>query len=275
MAKMKKAFFLSLTAIFLILIIALSFSIAKDIDIAESQLSATAIRISVLNSFVADMESNYFENMLYVSGKSALETMALNKDNFNLPTEDGFKLDFINILYNGTIREGNEYIIIDEGMKDKSISELIKRIESIFDGIGIKVNNVNVKIISVKHNSPWTVDIEAEFDYDLEDKFNIAAWRGAIRKEASVSIIGLTDPISDGDGAIFMEGSNRWVQHSIDSSATRGNSFLKRLSDDEALSEYGICKEDHEHCGFCNINCKDEQKLCDLNPSSETFGECV
>ena len=270
MAKMKKAFILSSSAIFLVLILAVAFSVNKEIKISESKLAATNIRVYVLNSFINDLENNYFEKILYVSGKYALNSIAEYKQQNNqFPTVIGaFKKDFAGVLKNGTIGSGS---IAIPGMGGKSVSAFIGRIEKIFNTTGINVSQIEVKIINIRHTSPWTIEIEAEFKYRVEDKNHIASWDGATNKKAEISIISLKDPET---GEVIKNiGLGRWIRHFNSESASSGESFLKRLSGDSELNVYGICREDNRHCGTCGNDCTSIGKVCS-NPIGQNPGTC-
>lgn len=381
MAKMKKAFILSSTAILLVLLFVVSLNLNKEAKNIENKITSTNTRVKILNNLVNDLESNYFERILYVASKSAMNSLAEYKlSGGNLPTNNDFNEDFANALVYGVIKnadapdgiqdyhdncrniknpqqqdsdndgvgdackyscddydqdgvcdasdncpitqnldqrnidgigmgdacqsrcQNNEdsdadeicnngddlcpiiwdpynscgtdsedadmYLLIDDiapriNMQEKSISAYKSRIEGIFNDLGIKINKLKVSIINARHSSPWTIDIEAKFEYNVEDKNHISSWEGTTIKKASISIVGFRSPFGDNSGEIIIrDGANRWVGHSNPQDADSGSSFLARLGA-EVQEEYGICKEDNQHCGRCDIGCASGETCID------------
>lgn len=60
----------------MMIVIILSYKISTEKSGEETKLASTQIRIKMLNSFVNDLEQSYFEDMLKVSSKTALEALA-------------------------------------------------------------------------------------------------------------------------------------------------------------------------------------------------------
>lgn len=379
MANIKRGFLLSSSAMLLVLLVILTFSINNEITASESKLATKTVRVKILNELVNDLENNYFEKILYVSGKSALSTITEYKlKGGPIPSSASLRQDFSDVLSYGIIKDSNgispkgtgiktdniesykdncrfiknkdqkdsdgdgvgdsckyhcddldedgicdvvdncpitpnadqndadkngigdacqgkcdndvdkdevcdnvdacptirdtynncpgfhndPYALIDditaENMQDKSLAAFVKRIENILDNLGVKANNLKAEIISIKHTSPWIIDVEVEFKYNILDKSHIASWEGSTRKSASISIIGLKDPLTG--AKILKDGASRWVQHSVAAQTTNGDSFLRRL-DGSQLNKYGICKEDNNHCGTCENDCTITSKI--------------
>ena len=72
----KRGMFFSLITILMVLVIILSYKISTNKSPEETKLASTQIRIKMLNSFINDLENVYFEDMLNVAAKTALEALA-------------------------------------------------------------------------------------------------------------------------------------------------------------------------------------------------------
>jgi len=77
MAKItKKGVFFSLISLLIVFMFVLDFKIASIPHSGESELSLTNTRVNVLNNFINDLEGRYFERLLYVSGRNALNGLS-------------------------------------------------------------------------------------------------------------------------------------------------------------------------------------------------------
>lgn len=254
MAKIKKAFLLSSSAILLVLIIVVTLSINNQDTANESRLAATNIRIKILNSFVNDLESNYFEKILHVSGKYSLELLSEYKfhgGSAPSSSSSSFDNDFSNVLSYGMAGEA----------ENRSLAAFMDKAGIIFNNSGVNITKLNAKISSIRHNNPWAIDVAVQFEYNIEDKGHIASWEGSAKKNVSLSITGLKDPAAG--ETIVRDGASRWVQHGDSQLATHGDSFLRRL-DSSQPPNYGICKEDDRHCGTCDNDCTIQGKSCSV-----------
>lgn len=152
MAKLnKKAFFMSLISVFIILIFVLSSEITTEQFLGQNLISSTETRVAVLNDLVNDLEDRYFERMLYVAGRNALIGLAEYKANTDylaeLPVGFNLKSDFSDVVLRGLILDNITYPFISNrfgdtvpdyednciGIKNENQSRSISNNESIGD----------------------------------------------------------------------------------------------------------------------------------------------
>jgi len=236
MGKMKKGFIFSLSSIMLVAIISTIIGMNASIERAKTELELTSLRVAIMNNYVSDFEDSYLENILYVSGKYMLGMLAEN----GVPAGKGFDDVFPQLLINGSYRQGSSLVAIG-GSGAKSFNFFRNEIEPKLEEAGINIVDFDAELVEIRQDSPWTVELTVDFKYNLQDKNNVSAWDGSIRKKASISIIGLKNP--EGNDVIvndFKDG--RWVENPNPlASSDQYMSFLTMLSGEGGYNINGIC----------------------------------
>ena len=176
----KKAVFFSLASLFLVLMIVLDFRVATRVDIDRNKISAQNTRVKVMNNLVYDLEERYFDRMIYVASKASLREISKRGGNY-----DDLGETFTSVILNGNLTDGE--IILE----NYTISYLVENIQEKFIQSGLVIEKLEIENVNLKQKSPWLINVELDIKYELNDKDNLAGWRGKIHKSVDVSIIGL------------------------------------------------------------------------------------
>ena len=129
---MKKGMLFSLITMLMVLVIILSYKISTEKSDEETKLASTQIRIKILNSFITDLEQNYFDDMLKVSSKTALEALA----NY---TAQGKQLNSVN---GDGVKPGDFETVMLFGYIENSAGEDCKI--SLCAEYGVKLSNAQI-----------------------------------------------------------------------------------------------------------------------------------
>lgn len=275
----KKAMFFSLIAILIILVVIISYKIATEKSLEETKLASTQIRIKMLNSFINDLENVYFENMLKVAAKTALQALSnytayggelgipINEDNkkpgafetvmlfgylrgTGLDCEDSLCKEYKSKLSDAqyTRYKNYEFSKIDDRLKNYNARpimqyyaffDLLNKTENTLENLGVNTDSFSISIDDLTQTDNWDLHFKAIIDYHFIDKYEIAAWRGRTEKEFDISIYGFTDPLS---GDIIDK--EKWKECK-GAGCIDFPTFLNRLkigTDENNI--YGICKLD-------------------------------
>ncbi len=229
----KKSMFFSLITILMVLLIILSYKISTEKSAEESKLASTQIRIKMLNTFINNLEDVYFEDMLNVASKTALQTLsnytANNNQLTNVNEVNKKPGDFETVMLFGYLEDNAggvncdeslcgdygkklsdaqfiryknyQYRDIDKDLKTPlmqfySFFDLLNKTENVLENLGIRTDSFSISLTDLEQETNWNVIFTATIDYHFVDKYKIAAWRGRTEKLINITIYGFEDPLS-------------------------------------------------------------------------------
>ncbi|MBT4858056.1 hypothetical protein HON49_02705 [archaeon] len=269
----QKGVFFSIVSVLIIVLFMTMTQLASDISSKESEIEVTRTRIKVLNSLIKDMEENYFEKMIYVSGKNSMKGLSKYYYDENWDIDKTLFKAMEDTIDDGILIDkfGSPIDLIATGyMKKKYTSnELIQNISELLEDMGIVVKKLEINITTgnISQENPWFIVIEADAIYDLRDKDGIVSWRGTSTKSVNISVIGLY--------AYDYEGRSRGNDQKItadwvvdEPSYYTENSMLTKLGEDRrqinpagvtTIKEHGLglCSPDYE-VGLEDHTCKND-----------------
>ncbi|MEM3074450.1 MAG: hypothetical protein QW727_00710 [Candidatus Pacearchaeota archaeon] len=181
--KNKKAQVMTLIAIFLIILIFITFEVFS----ISQQRYSTATRISTMENFLNSIELN-LERQIFISGFRIIfiaEDEIIKSGNYINDINYFFNESF----FNGTVNGEENDILLGARYRD------------LIDSINEKAGKINVIInmsnssIYVYQSDPWNVKITFISNFIMEDKSNLARWNKIQNITATIPIEGFEDPI--------------------------------------------------------------------------------
>jgi hypothetical protein len=250
----KKGVFFTFMALFVVILIIAVVSTHDKYTYREKSQSISA-RMKTMNNFVHDLEGD-INRGLFIGGYRALLSMNV----YVRLTEEyvsDFDWVFTQILVNGTIDEYEMELMTQDG-QGADITSWLSRVNEEAGLLDINVDMI-VNSISVRHTSPWDIEIVLDARINISDRKGLASW--VIEKEYTngFSILGFEDPLytigtSDKvSNLINKTPYTEFITPGNDTSAlynhlmnsyyvntTTAPSFLMRFAGDLSPSEYGI-----------------------------------
>jgi len=196
----KKGIFFTFIAITIMAVFILVFTPQADISLSKDT-QAAASRISSIDSYVSDLQSNYFETILRaVSYKAVLSLIFyMNETGSFLPNLDSA---FYEVAMNGTISNVPIDTITGKAiMENNSLSNWSNKItETAQDTLNV---NTTIRILnaSISQTSSWGIDSIMTVNFAV--KSGIASWEKNSTIISSFGIEGMPDPyyLVNTDGA--------------------------------------------------------------------------
>lgn len=243
----KKAQAFTIISIFIIGIIAITYSIENQSDKGNEMRT----RVETVNNFVFSMKDD-LERQLYTSGYRAI---FIAEDNISRRGAyiDDFEKFFLGAVINGTGTKNASDVM--EGAKISDIQENIKRDA---EKMNIELNFSNVSV-GVRQDSPWEVKIIMNFSYLIKDKSDLASWKGDESVSSGIGVTNFEDPmysIETGgmlfskinktpyEGNYTSEGDVSNLEEHIDNKYYAANNkspnFMSRFEGDFSADENGI-----------------------------------
>ncbi|MBI1936104.1 hypothetical protein HYS31_06705 [Candidatus Woesearchaeota archaeon] len=188
----KKAIFFTFIAITIMALFIILFAPSTDTSLESNSGQALRARISVVDSYVSDLQNRYFEMMLRAATyKTALSLVFyMNATDSYLPNLDSV---FQEVIINGTINK----VPIDSFTKKKLMEN--STLKNLSDKIIRSANDtlnvdtvIIIKNVSVFQTGPWNIDSKLNVNFSV--KSNVAQWSKSAVVVSSVSIEGLYDP---------------------------------------------------------------------------------
>ncbi|MEM1536027.1 MAG: hypothetical protein QXQ82_02485 [Candidatus Pacearchaeota archaeon] len=187
----KKAFFFTLTILFLItLLLLISFSYRK-----EYTRESIKTRLLVGNSLVEAIEKDA-ERAIYISGRRTIialldyvVTRGYIDESKNF--DDIFKEAFLNGTLNTTLQYAGADAVLENTTFEDWKNATIARVQNFkFD-----ITFYGEPEISINQSTPWAIDMNLNISYKLEDKEIRAVWIRNLTLVGKIPILGLEDPL--------------------------------------------------------------------------------
>jgi len=198
--KQKKAFFFTITVLFLIaLLLLISFSYRK-----EYTKESIKTRLLTTNSFLEFVEKDA-ERAIYISGyRTCLALLDYVLTNGYVPefqtTEKEFDTIFNQAFLEGKFqmdREGEYYG--ETILSGTTIESWMQRVENNASEFGLVLQfsrpETDEKVIWVDQSDPWNIDVTLFLRYNITDENLDAIWDRSINVSGKIPIAGLEDPI--------------------------------------------------------------------------------
>lgn len=192
MGKMRrKGIFFTFIAIIIMATFTLVFTPQADISIQKDN-NAAKTRIAAIDSYVSELESNYFENVLRATTYNAILSMIfyMNATGSYIPSPDSA---FSEIILTGNI--GGTPIDTITGkqiMTNNTLTDWNGRMSAAAkDTLNVNTSITVVKV-HVSQTRPWSIDSRIEVNFSV--KSEVAEWSKSSSVSSSVSIEGLHDP---------------------------------------------------------------------------------
>jgi len=181
--KNKKAQIFTLLAIFIIVLMFVSFEIFSIVD----QRHPIKVRVSTMDNFLNSVEQN-LERQAFISGFRIifLSLDEITRSGNYISNTDSF---FNEAFFNGTINgEPNEILI------GATYSDLINSINNEADKINVVISFQNPRI-NITQENPWFVKFTLITDFTMQDQSGLARWEKEQEISASIPITGFEDPL--------------------------------------------------------------------------------
>lgn len=196
---MRKAIFFSIVTVFIVLLFVATTEMTGRLRLKDTEMGVTRTRVKILNSLIEDMETSYFERVLYVSAKNTM--IGISRYYLDDPgrIEKDLPLALQDVIEQGILtyryRTPDTVDLVSEGYidGDYTVDGLRNRISEIYEMIGVNVKSFDIEILEdgVVQSSPWTIELTAKFDYFFEDEYHIASWKGSVVKSVNVTVYGV------------------------------------------------------------------------------------
>lgn len=179
----KKAQVFTIMSIFIIGIIAISYSLDNFVEKDKN----IRTRVETANSFVFSMQED-LERQLYTAGYRAI---FIAEDNISREGEyiSDFENFFQGAVINGTGTKNSSVI-----MQGTKISDIKQNIQDSGEKMNLKINFSNVSI-KVKQKDPWNVEIVMNHAYSIKDESGLASWKGNDSISSLIKITNFEDPL--------------------------------------------------------------------------------
>jgi len=193
MIKKKKAIFFTFIAVAIMAIAILIFTPQADVSLEKDTQSIRA-KISAVNGYVDDLQSQYFETVLRALAYDSVLSLALY-ENSTGSFLGNFDSAFSEVILTGKINGIDiDSVTGKKIMSNNTLADWNKRIS----GTAKDALNVNTTIIinnvSAFQTTPWNID--AMLDVNLTVTSDVAEWRARKTIRTAFSIEGLPDPYS-------------------------------------------------------------------------------
>ena len=189
----KKAFFFTLTVIFLItLLLLISYSYRRD-------YSKDSIKTRLLagNNFIDSVE-NDAKRAIYISGQRTVLAI-LDRVTTKGYIEDSVNFSdvFADAFINGSLEYSLNYSEASKLLENATLADWESEtvIRSSLAGFNLTFSNFGNADVVVGQSTPWAIDMNVTFDYILRDVQINATWNRHVVILGKISILGLEDPL--------------------------------------------------------------------------------
>jgi hypothetical protein len=203
MVRLKRAVLFSIISLLIVILFATITSLLAKIQVQETELDVTRTKVKVLNSLINDMNTIYFNKIIYVSSKNALIGISRYYHLQGIPhyTQIESPVAALNkamkngrIRYQGSLRDltlpnscGTEpcinYSYTVEGLMDQISDLYLKN--------GLNITKFDVTVLNLRQTTPWEIEVETELNYHFADQNNIVSWKGATQRTVNISVYGV------------------------------------------------------------------------------------
>lgn len=255
MALKKKGVFFTFIALFIIILLVALIS-TKDKYRYREKSNAMLVRTRTVNNFIVDFEKD-LDRELFIGGYRALLSMNLYlKDTEQYITD--FDSVFEEVLFSGSINGTSFNIMVEEGNQGADITSWLSRVNEEASKMNLEAN-LTVHELSVRHISPWEVEVTMVTEVYIRDTKGVASWDYNKTYAKGFSILGFEDPlyiigthdkvtnlinvtpstefIGAGNDTTVL---NTHLLNSFYINSTKAPSFLMRFSGNLSPSPYGI-----------------------------------
>ena len=244
--KNKKAMFFTLMSILLVSGMIVSFTTVTNYRY-YNKMKVIETRAITMNNYIDNVERD-MERATYIAGFRALvsiDNVVVSNGTF----VENIDKTFYNAMTNGTVFGQPQPLL-----KNQTLTAWKQKIKAEVSESDILVN-ISISNITLKHTSPWELEVSAIMNFTLTDSFKTAEWkRDDVKISSKMSIIGFEDPIYayNTNGRITRQvektSINDWdaehILRFLENGTYRHNtdapSFLMRLTNNMSSSKHGI-----------------------------------
>jgi len=245
----KKAMIFTIIAVILISMLIFSFTLYNKYSLRDKSV-VTGIRVKSMNNFINDIE-NDIERGVYITSFRALMSMEQYITTNGTFIGD-FHPRFRETFLNGTINN-SKMPLMDESNFINWTNKIKNEAEKLDINVDFTINK-----ITIYHDSPWEVKIDANITLNVQDKKQTASWKRELKITSNISIEDFEDPLYgiNSDGKVTNKIIKTTVTYFVDGEDTTNlqihlnnsyyiesntaPSFLMRLEGNLSSSDYGI-----------------------------------
>ncbi len=243
----KKGIFFTSIVLAIATLLLLSYTAYTLVDSRAS----TQKRVETMNNFLTSLEEDV-PRQLYISGFRIFFLMQKHI------VEEGEYITDAQSLFDEAFFNGTLYGVADNDttllMSDATFSDIVSKIQTNANKINVNLSMTN-PTITIQQLDPWSITIQLDTDFFMNDKSNLASWNRTWSISAEVPIEGFQDPlyIVETAGTVsqitqspftFPTSSANLVTHASQTYYTNNTdapNYLQRLEGDlSATSQYGI-----------------------------------
>ncbi|RMD45902.1 hypothetical protein D6829_00950 [Candidatus Pacearchaeota archaeon] len=246
----KRGIFFTLTAIALLSLALISFSILS----ISKQRHSISKRVETLNSFVHSLEED-MKRKLYISGFRIIflfEKRIVRSGAYISDAENASREAFFQGTIDGSA-DNDEQVLLD-GVK---FSDIKNDVLSLGRKLNLEVSLENPSL-EVYQKNPWFVHLKLTTNFSARDINGLASWNKTLITEADVPVIGFEDPlyVLNTNGKVFQKinrtpykplvsGSDvtnltNHVNGGFYIASNKSPSFLNRLEGNFSWNDFGI-----------------------------------
>lgn len=245
----KKAVFFTFTAVLLLGVLLLSFSVYSRYTLrTKSMLIET--RVLTMDSFIKDLEKDATRG-LYISSHRSILTMVQHITSTG-KFVDSAETRFNEVIFNGTINGTAQALIANT-----TLTDWMQKMKLQGNKIDLTVN-FTVQSLEIGMASPWEVEVKAEMGILVSDALGTASWNTTRNLTAKVGIEGFEDPVyavktggrvlntiemTPFEDFVVSNDTSNLIVHANNSyyvAWSTGPDFLMRMEGNLNSSDYGI-----------------------------------
>ena len=236
----------TIIGIILSAVIILTITIKSEYTLKNRQ-EVVKTRINTMNNFIKDVELD-LERGLQIIGFNSLLAIEEKISNNGTYIAD-IDLTFEEAILRGTINDSSVDILINNTFVDWTES-----IKTESDKIGVDID-LNITNISLIHEEPWAITVQAGIDLDAIDKKGTSRWKRLKNVKTKIDIQGFEDPAYtiESFGRVLVSINKtpftsfadindlkEHINRTYYKTSTSAPSFLMRFEGDFSASPFGI-----------------------------------
>jgi hypothetical protein len=186
MMKRKNAFFFTMAAIVMAIVIMMSFSVYESGRLREKS-DVVLARVQTVNDFVKDVEIDLQKGITITTARTLLGIQ-------EYMTEEGMYLGSAPTVFEEGFLQGTIESTSVNLLTNATFPDWIEKIQEQAEKIDINATFA-VLDMEVTHTDPWTLNVSVVVEMNVSDKRKTAQWSRQKQVSSKISVLGLEDPV--------------------------------------------------------------------------------
>jgi hypothetical protein len=186
MGKMKKGFFISLSAVLVLAIIVTFLQISKSNKAKESQFDAEYLQSKLSADYADDAAHVYLPALLAYSGKYALGACSMEV------SDTGLSISDLDSAMTSLMRHGSygSQTLYPEQTLGPAFTKTLTTMNT-----GVTIQTLNATVIGMRQTDEWTIEMETEVNITV--KSGDITWSNRENYTTLIDVNGLYDPLEN------------------------------------------------------------------------------